>query len=551
MRETSPSKLRNILAALVILLVVFLAACQAEPAAQVQTESDAQTTTTDPVAAPTDAPAAETEDQAGASGQITIAQATDINTLDPKYIKGRETQNVLRLVFDSLYHRDNDMQIVPWLAESLENPDDVTWRFHLREGVQFHNGNDFKANDVKFSIERLMEEDSGVDVALVDRVEVVDDYTVDIITEEPYAAFMTRVVLWHMTDEEYFNEVGVEGFTDNPVGTGPFQLVEWVKDERVVVTANESYWGGSPEIETVIFRPIPETATRLAALEAGDVDIVATVPPDYVDNPAAGVEVVTIPGTRAFYLGLNVNSEPFDDVLVRQAMNYAVDVDSIVTHVLNGLARPIDNPLLPEAFGYSATPAYSYDPEQARSLLADAGYPEGFSFELDVSPDLEEIAQVLAGQLGEAGIDARVNVMERASLVAKYEPGGSQTFLTSWGNSESDADGILSKQFYSKRYGCNLLATEGDTGFGNPDLGCYYTGYANAEVDAAIEEGARNVDPAAREAAYARAVEIIAEEAPWVFLYNPSEIYAHLGRVHNWVPRSDGLFNLDAVTVDS
>ncbi len=481
----------------------------------------------------------------GPTGQIIISETADINALDPKFIKGRQTQNVVRLMFDSLYHRDNNMQIVPWLATSYENPDELTWRFHLRQGVKFHNGNGFTADDVKFTLSRLMEDDSVWNARkFVDQVEVVDDYTVDIITKEPYAAFMTRVVLWHMTDEDYFEEVGADGFASAPTGTGPFKFVEWAKDERLVLKANPDYWGGSPRIKTVIFAPIPESATRIAALESGDVDIITAVPPEYVDQAPAGVEIATVAGTRAFYLGLNVNVEPFDDVRVRHAMNYAVDVESIIENVLNGLARRIDNPLLPEAFGYAATPVYSYDPERAKSLLAEAGYPDGFEMELDTQPPLKEIAEVLAGQLGAVGINVTVNIMEKAALYAKYEPGFSQTFLTSWGNSEADADGILSKQFYSKRYGCDLLATEGETGFGNAELGCYYTGYGNAEVDAAIEGGKLDVNPERRKAHYYTALTIIVEEAPWLFLYNPSEIFAHSDRVQGWVARSDALFNL-------
>ncbi|MBN1318404.1 MAG: hypothetical protein JXA42_23190 [Anaerolineales bacterium] len=482
----------------------------------------------------------------GPSGQLIISEPADINTLDPKFLKGRETQNVMRLMFDSLFHRDNNMQVIPWLATSVENPDELTWRFHLREGVKFHNGNDFTASDVKFTIGRLVEDDSVWSTRkFIDRVEVVDDYTVDIITKEPYAALMTRVVLWHMTDEESFNEGGADGFASNPVGTGPFKFVEWAKDERVVLEANPDYWGGEPKVQTVIFIPIPESATRIAALEAGDVDIISSVPPEYIDQTQEGVDVVTIPGTRAFFLAMNVNVPPFDNVLVRQAMNYAVDVDSIIENVLNGLARRIDNPLLPEAFGYAATPVYNYDPEKALSLLAEAGFPDGFEMELDTTPDLKEIAEALAGQLSAVGITASVNVLENAALTAKYEPGFCQTTLKSWGNSEADADGMLSKQFYSKRYGCDLLNTGGETGYGNADLGCYYTGYGNAQVDAAIEAGARTVDTAKRKAYYYEALKIIVEETPWVFLYNPSEVFAKSDKVQGWVPRSDALYNLD------
>ena len=484
------------------------------------------------------------------TGQIIVAQTADPNTLDPKFLKGRETQNALRLLYDSLYHRDNNMQIIPWLATSYENPDELTWRLHLRQGVKFHNGNDFKANDVKFTIERLLEEDSGwSERNIIDRVEVVEDYVVDVITKKPYAAFMTRAVLWHMTDQEYFDKVGADGFASQPVGTGPFKFVEWVTDEQLVFEANPDYWGGAPKIETVIFRPIPETATRVAALEAGDVDVITDVPPDYVDQAPDGIHVVSIPGTRAFFIGMNVTVKPFDDVRVRQAMNYAVDVDTIIKSMLNGLARKLDGPVLPEAFGYVATPVYNYDAAKAKALLAEAGYPDGFEMELDAQPSVKEMAEALAGQLSQVGVKVKVNIMESAAMYAKYEPGFSQAYLSSWGNSEADADGILSKQFYSKRYGCNTLATDGATGYGDAALGCFYTGYGNAQVDAAIEAGARTVDPEKRKAYYYTALTTIVPETPWVFLYNPEEIYAQGSRVQDWVPRPDALIILDKASV--
>jgi len=553
---TLPVRLRATLAHLLV-AAVLLAACQPAATAVLTPAPTSVAATTAPTSAPATTAPTETAptslpESVGPTGQLKIAQTADISTLDPKFLRGRETQNVMRLLFDSLYHRDDQMQIIPWLATAYENPDELTWRFHLREGVQFSNGNDFRANDVKFTIERLMEEDSvWADRSFLDTITVMDDFTVDIKTKQPYAAFLTRAVLWHMLDEEYFTEVGADGFLAAPIGTGPFTFVSWVKDEQVVLEANADYWGGAPLIETVVFIPIPEASTRLAALEADDVDLVTDVPPAYASQPGAGVEVATIPGTRAFYLGLNVNVEPFTDVLVRQAMNYAVNVPEIIEFVLNGLARPIDNPLLPEAFGYSPTPVYSYDPDMAVSLLTAAGYADGFEMVIDTDPTLKEIAEALAGQLSAVGIDATVNVMERAAFVGQYEPGGSQAFLTSWGNSEADADGILSKQFYSKRYGCDLVAfayPAPESGFGDADKGCYYTGYGNADVDAAVEEGARNVDPAARQAAYTTALNIIVEEAPWVFLYNPSEIYAHKG-LQGWTPRSDALINLANASV--
>lgn len=544
-----------------LILVVLLSACT--PAATPSTVESPEAEVAEVEEVVTEAPEVEPEvepeaaeaeapEEVEAGGQLIIAQAADISSLDPKFLKGRETQNALRLMFDSLYHRNNSLEVIPWLAASFENPDNLTWRFHLNQNVKFSNGNDFKANDVKFTMERLLAEDSlWSERNFIDKVEIVDDYTVDIITKEPYPAFMTRAVLWHMTDEEYYNEVGDEGFLNNPVGTGPYKFVEWVKDERLVVEANPDYWNGAHKIGTVIIRPIPEIATRIAALEAGDVNIISDVPPDYVDQPGEGTQIATVSGTRAFFIGMNVNVPPFDDVRVRQAMNYAVDIPIIIEAVLNGLARPIDNPLLPEAFGYVETPMYSYNPEKAKSLLADAGLPDGFEMELDTSPTLKEIAEAISGQLSEVGIVVNITILDPAALVAKYEPGGSMAYLNSWGNSELDASGMLPKQFYSKRYGCDLVAfpyPAPESGFGDASKGCYYTGFGDADVDAAIEEGQTNIDPEARKAAYSTALQLIVEKTPWVFLYNPSEIYAFRG-VEGWSPRGDALINLENATM--
>lgn len=462
---------------------------------------------------------------------LTYSEAAEPNTLDPAYLRGRPTQNALRLVFDSLYHRDDSGAIVPWLATSYENPSPTVWRFHLRDDVRFHNGNPFTAADVKFTIDRNQAEDSTRRIDLIDRVEVVDDYTVDIVLTDTYAAFLTRVVLWQMTDQETFEEIGAEGFATQAIGTGPYRLVSWDPGERLVFEANDDYFLGRPPVDQVIFRPIPETATRISAIEAGDIDIAALVPPEYVMDAPEQVEVVTASGTRVYYLGLNVEMEPFDDVRVRQAMNYAVDTQEITEALFYGLARPIDNPLFPGVFGYKETPVYSYDPERARALLAEAGYPNGFEFTIDVEPTNAETAEAVAGQLSRLGITARVNVMELNALYDKYEPGGSQAFLTSWGNSELDADATLSRNLWTGRVNA-------------------YTNYSNPEVDRLIEAGAKELDPAVRAQHYGAALDLIVADAPWVFLYTADEVYAVRSDVEGWVPRSDALINLQNVTLN-
>src|SRR5690606_8592328 len=339
------------------------------------------------------------------------------------------------------------------------------------------------------------------------------------------------VVLWQMTDKETFEEVGPEGFATQPIGTGPFKFVEWVRGERIVFEANDDYWLGRPKVDRVIFRPIPETATRLTALEANQVQIVAEVPPEYELFTPPGVKILEVSGTRVWYIGLNVNMKPFDDKRVRQAMNYAVDVDTIIQGLLFGKATKTDNPLFPRVFGYKSTPVYSYNPQKARQLLAEAGYPNGFEVTLDTQPPFKELAEALAAQYAEVGIRVNVNIMEVNALYDKYEPGNSQMFLTSWGNSELDADATLARNFWSGRVDA-------------------YTNYSNPEVDRLIELGAITLDQEERLKYYHEALDLIVEDAPWVFLYTASEVYAVRDSVKNWRPRSDALVNLLETTIE-
>jgi peptide/nickel transport system substrate-binding protein len=461
---------------------------------------------------------------------LTYSEEGEPNTLDPAYLRGRPTQNALRLVFDSLYHRDDSGVIIPWLATDHENPSPEVWRFHLRDDVRFHDGTAFTAHDVKFTIERNQLADSTRRIDLIDRVDVVDDHTVDIVLKEPYAAFLTRVVLWQMTSAAAYEELGADGFASQAIGTGPFKLVSWDRGERLVFEANDDYFLGRPAIDRVVFRPIPETGTRLAALEAGDIDIAANVPPEYTDVAPPDVDIVTVSGTRVFYLGMNIEMAPFDDVRVRRAMNYAVDVEEIAEALLYGFARPIDGPLFPAVFGHKPTPVYSYEPETATALLEEAGFASGFEFTLDVAPILSEVAEAVAGQLARVGISASVNVMEINALYDKYEPGGSQAFLTSWGNSELDADATLARNLWSERVNA-------------------YTNYSNPVVDELIERGAVELDPDTRARLYHDALDIIVADAPWVFLYTAEEVYAKRQWVDGWTPRSDALINLLTATI--
>ena len=474
--------------------------------------------------------------ETGSGGRIVIAQASDLQALYPGVYSSRASANIMQQMYDCLVARDDEMGFIPGLAEKWEHVDPTTWQFTLREGVTFHNGKPFVAEDVKFSLEEVViHPETGAIRSLaasIQEVQIVDERTVNVITKYPYSPLLTKLVNLEILNKETHDEVGVEGYSTQPVGTGPFIFKEWKQGEQVVLEANPNYWRGRPKVDQVVFVPIPENATRIAALESGTVHIAAELPAQYGDNAPAGVRAVTANGTRVFYVGLNVQREPFTDVRVRQALNYGVNVDEIVEVLLNGKAEVLRGPLFKKVFGYSeAIEGYPYDPERARQLLAEAGYPDGFQTTLDVSPTFREIAEAISGQLAEIGVVAQVNVLENEALYAKYEPGNSDMYLSSWGVSEMDADTVFSTQF---------LSTRTDA----------YTNYSNPELDELITKAAGEVDEQARLKLYEQALAIVVEDAPWIFLYTPEETYGVRESVKNWNPRADSRFNLLQTTVE-
>jgi peptide/nickel transport system substrate-binding protein len=509
--------LRRIVALLVIIVLLVVVYEMLSPDIAEETDDGEEVITVTPPAIPT------------MGEQLTIAQVGAPNSLDPTFQKGRDTAFAIYYVFDRLYIRDHAMRFVPALAMYHEVIGNTTWRFHLRPGIKFHNGNDFKANDVKFTVERYVgletldpgpqgprDERQLKTTAAIDKVEIIDDYTVDIVLKYAYAPFLVQVALMEMLDEEYYQEVGDEGLHTRPVGTGPYKVVEWVEGERLVLEVNAEYWGRIPrQVKTLVFTPIPNTDERIQALESGEVDIIASVPPDYVAK--SGVRLEELGGTRVYYVGLNVKDEIFDDVRVRQAMNFAVDVDAVIRDVLNGHARKLQGPLYPETFGYVPFSYYEHDPGRARELLDEAGYPDGFEVTLDTYPDpnFRQVAEALIAQYAEVGIIVNLNLMEKETCYARYESGDSQMFLTSWGNKEADADPFFTRQFYTPRDKA-------------------YTNYHNRDFDRLVDKGRSALHQKSRQDIYKEALEIVITEAPWVYLYNAYRLCGVSAHVERW-----------------
>jgi peptide/nickel transport system substrate-binding protein len=465
---------------------------------------------------------------ADSKGELRVAIPWTPENLDPTMNLSSIRATVGASLFDSLVGRDAGGRIVPELAESWRLVDDTTWQFRLRRGVVFHDGEPFNAEAVRFTVQRVLDPEqkspNRANLGEVARVDVVDDLTVNLVTRQPYAPLLNRLIDFPILPPRYVAEKGNAAAALRPVGTGPYRFVSLVKDEHLIVEAFDRHWRGAPRIPRIVFKPIPEPFTRAAALRNGEVDLITTVPPSLAREleRAGGVRVHRVPSTWQIYLGLNALKKPLADVRVRQALNYATDVDAIVKNVLDGNGRRLEGPFTPIVFGHDASvKGYRPDPARARRLLAEAGYPDGLEITLESPAGRyqgdKEIAEALGGQWQKAGFRPRVQVAEWGAYFKRYLGKQFQdAYLLGLGGPMQDADELY-----------NLVSSKG--------RGLYYK---NEKVDALFDLGRSTMDPAARRKVYADLARAMVEDATWVFLMQQVDIYATRDRV-NWTPRAD------------
>ncbi len=461
-------------------------------------------------------------------GELRVAIPWTPENLDPTMNLSSIRAMVGVSMFDSLVGRDADNRIVPQLAESWRLVDDTTWQLKLRRGVVFHDGEPFNAEAVRFTFQRVLDPEqkspNRANMAEIARVDVIDDYTVNLVTRQPYAPLINRLLDFPMVPPKYTAERGNQGLALKPVGTGPYRFVELVKDDRLVVEAFDRHWRGAPKIRKVIYKPIPEPFTRAAALRNNEVDLVTTIPPSLAREleRVGGVRVQRVPSSWIIYLGLNAFRKPLSDVRVRQALNYATDVDAIVKNVLEGSGRRLAGPLTPQMFGYDASvKGYAHDPARARKLLAEAGYADGLEITLESPAGRyqgdKEIAEALGGQWQKAGFKPKVQVAEWGAYFKRYLGKQFQdAYLLGLGGPMQDGDELY-----------NLVSSKG--------RGLYYK---NERVDALFDLGRGTMDPIKRRQVYRDLARAMVEDATWVFLLQQVDIYASRDRV-SWTPRPD------------
>lgn len=481
------------------------------------------------------------------ASELRVGFTLDALTLDPANHRKRETETIIRNIYDGLLTRDAKMKVVPELAESWTQVDPQTYDFKIRKGVTFHDGSPMTADDIVFTFQRLTKDGAMGGqtsprkdlVGPVKEITKVDDWTVRFSLSEPWPILPAMLPVQEVVSKAFTEKVGSQGLSTQANGTGPFKLVEWRKGDSIIMQRHDAYYGGAPDIppvgkacvERVIFRIIPENASRVAALLAGEVDIINELPPYDMKRVEANsnTKVMKVNGTRTFFVALNNAKKPFDDPRVRQAANMAINKALIIDRVLLGTAVPLNGVMSPDAFGYNPDlPAYPFDPEKAKKLLSEAGYPNGIDVAIDTEGAFKEIVEAVASMLTKAGIRTKVNVGEGSTLRAKWAPSGEKSgdmYFTSWGNGSLDPADIFVPTLRT--------GDRGNSAF-----------YSNKEVDALLEKANVELDQTKRADLYKKAQAIVNKDAPWIFLWLPQDIYGVSKRVSGWEPSADSRINL-------
>lgn len=472
---------------------------------------------------------------------LTIASGTDIENTNIHIVTSSPSFSVLEHIYETLFFMNPEGELEPMLAESIEAVDDTTYLVQLKEGISFTDGTPFNAEAVKANIDWVLDPDNGAPFAFLlavggepAEVEVVDEYTVQISTAIPFAplpAHLSHGAMAMISPAAL--EQGDEFLASNAIGTGPYVLAAWDRAERVVLERNPDYWGDAPAIETVVFAVIPEAGARIIEVEAGTVDVAVRVPPADIPrleaNPDVTIEIT--PGLRTIYIFFNVTEPPFDDVRVRQAVNYAVDKDAIAASLFDGAALVSQAPFAPNIFGYSPQEPYTRDVDRARELLAEAGVEEGTTLVLyhptERYPQDALVSDAVRSQLAEVGLNVELRTLEWTQYVPhvrREAPDNDIQFaMLGWGTPTMDADYALFALFHS---------SEHPPGFN----GAFY---ANPEVDALLDEARSTLDVEARAAAYDEAISIIWEDAPWLFLYSEVQVTAIRNNVSGFIVHPD------------
>lgn len=519
---------------LVLALILVLSACSGGS----KTDSDGETSKE--TADPGNNPGAEK------GNKIVVAIPTDPQSWDPIDTFLLDWSSVGASVFEGLVDRDLDLELQPGLAESWEYKDDLTLEFKLRENVTFHNGEPFNADAVKFTFDRLLGEEGALgpqqsNYEAIESVEVIDDFEVMFHLKSPDPVLLTKLSGYGavIVPPNYIKENTDEFFNDNPVGTGPFKMVDYKRDQYAELEKFEDYWKeGKPTLDGVTFRFIPEASTRLAELQTGKVDIAKRVEISQAKTvkEADYIELVEVGTPTVYSLRFDPGHGIVDDKLVRQALNYAVDKEAIIEEILEGYGSPISTYQSDLSFGNNPDlEPYPYDPEKAKELLAEAGVAEGTELEVFIpgnDGNFKEIVQVIAFYFDEVGISLNINNADSTTMTSELIPAGKagHMYRQGWGGWTLDFDNTA-----------YLMYSEGE--HWNPS-------FKDPKVEELLKAERSTVDQDEREEIFMELTEVLYDLAPEINLYQEMGLFGVNERLKDFQAPHEDRFRFDDVSVE-
>jgi len=480
-----------------------------------------------------------------------FAQGSDPRGLDPAYVDDGESANVIANIYDGLVrYKEGSTEVEPALATAwTSSPDGKEWTVKLRKGVKFNDGTPCNADAVVFSVSLQLPPKrtdempyASVTFSPVQKVEKVDDYTVKFTLNEPYAPFlanMAMVLAAPIVSPAAVEKYGKD-FNEHPVGTGPYKFVEWKKGQQITMEANKDYWGGAPKVDKLVFRFIKENSVRASALKTGEIQAMIGVDPNDVKMlEDAGIKVDKIPGMNINYLAFFCNKKPFDNPKLREAVSHAINRENLISYLYQGLAE-LPNGMLPSFLpGYDKSlKPYDYNPERAKQLLAEAGYPNGLKVTLLTYSTVrpynpvggDKLAAAIQADLRKVGIEVEIKTYPWKEYKEIYTPDivkDGDMMLYGWTGDNGDPDNFL----------CLLETKEIKTTLNASK-------YSNPKVDELLVKGRTAKTIEERNAAYSELQKIVQQDAPWVFLTHTKDMAAYNKNVEGLIHHPVGVIYL-------
>lgn len=469
----------------------------------------------------------------GGAQELVVAFSTEPVTLDPQDTSDGISNNANELLFDKLVTLDKNNEIVPQLAKEWSTSEDgKKMTFKLREDAKFQDGTPVNAEAVKYTFDRVLNKENklarySLYAEFIDKVTVDSEYQVSFQLKFPFGPALISFAHTNggIHSPKNLQEKGKE-VGKSPVGSGPYKLKEWIPGTKMVFEANEAYWGGAPKIKTIVFKPVTENSARSIMLETGEADVIVPVVISDVERLKGNdkLKVQTEPSSRNLYISINTSKAPFDNAKVRQALNYAVDKETIASKIMAGQAKVLDAAFGEKIWGHTSVGAYPYDPEKAKQLLAEAGIQPGTTIRLWTPEGRylmdRQIAEFIQGNLQAVGFNVVFQKWEWGAFQEAIKSPNAEFDLAvnSWGASTNDADWALRP----------ILKTGGASN---------YAKYSNPKLDELIDKGMKASDPDERRKLYSEALALIKEEAPWIFLLEykqTSGVRSNVEGVYSW-----------------